>query len=289
METKNGYELELSSKLIQTDMVTVSVATARKWLTTQVRNRQVQVHSMLSYREDMKAGRWTFDAMPIRFDRDGQLIDGQNRLTALSGLEPEDFALVFMVVRGLDADTQLVMDQGARRTAGQQLGLTGQANGNVVAAGTRMYLNWTRGNLFSPRWGAAPMVTNAEIISWVKNNPILSELASSHVHRVRQIGMRPSVGLGFAIRMGSGLKDEVTEFYREMDDMSNLPSDSPTLTFSKRLNRVRTDAGLKLSDIDQLGFLVRTWNNWVNGRPASRLQRPTGGWNEENFPHPDGV
>lgn len=269
---------------------TVTPKTAKAWLETQRLNRNIQKISMLSYRADMIAGRWVFTADPIRFDWDGHLIDGQNRLLALSEVTGRNFSLPFAVARGLDPESQMYMDNGARRTAGQQLGLKGIASGSTIAAGIKMALVWERGLLLSAdRWREANPVTHTEVIEWAQANPEAVTLAQSFLYRIRTIGLRPSSGIAFVIRVGSALREEVELFFNEMYTLENLSPGSPTLAFAKRIARTRADANLHLSDVDQLGFLIRTWNSWVNGSTRLRLQLPSGGWTVENFPRVEGL
>lgn len=286
---KDGSALRLARQTMETDVVIVTPKIAQKWIGTQVRNRPEQTISMLGYRADMLAGRWEFAGDPIRFDKDGHLIDGYNRLSALAGIENDGFALAFLVIRGLNTDAQLVMDQGARRTAGQQLGLKGIVSGTGIAAGVRMSLSWERDLLFANRWEEGNQITPTEVIVWVEEHPEEVRIALARLTSIRKIGLRPSSGLGFVIRLGVALENEVKEFITEMDELANLPEGSPTLALAKRLARVRREPDLRLSEIDQLGFLIYTWNNWINGRHSTRLQRPRGGWNADTFPHPDGI
>jgi hypothetical protein len=267
----------------------VTPAVATKWLATQKKNRNVQKIAMLAYRSDMTHGRWTYTADPIRFDWDGHLIDGQNRLEALAGIKARKFAVPFAVARGLDPESQMYMDQGARRTAGQQLALDGIGSGSSIAAGIKMALVWERGQLFSDRWRTANPVTHIEVIEWAQTHRELVALAQSYMHRIRSIGLRPSSGISFVIRVGHSLPDEVELFFTEMHTLENLSAGSPTLAFAKRVARTRQDANLHLSDVDQLGFLIRTWNSWVNGSTRLRLQLPSGGWTAENFPRVEGL
>jgi hypothetical protein len=289
MDITDGATLRLKSKTVTYDVVSVTPEVAQKWLGTQVRNRRVQVIAMEGYRADMIAGRWGFAGDPLRFDDLGRLIDGQNRLTALAGIEIAGFAIPFLVIRGLSADTQTVMDQGARRTAGQQFGLRGFASGSSVAAGARMALRWERGQLFCGKGDPAALITNTELLNWALANTELTELAAARMQIVRRVGLRPSAGLGFVIRMGLTYADETEALFKEMHDLSNLEMGSPTLALAKRLIRVRQDYDLGLTDLDQLGFLTQTWNRWVSGQKATRLQRPKGGWAADNFPVPQGL
>ncbi len=286
----NGDELELKApEGTPTVNAIVSPKLAARWLATQVTNRNIQRVSMLSYRADMVAGRWTFTADPIRFDWDGRLIDGQNRLAALADIPTKNFMIPFAVARGLDPQSQMYMDNGARRTAGQQLGLKGIASGTALAGGIKLALVWERKQMFSDRWGQTNPVTHTEVIEFAQNNPAVVALCQQFLTRVRQIGLRPSSGLAFVIRVGSALPEELELFITEMHTMANLPANSPTLVFAKRLARTRQDANLHLDDIDQLGFLIRTWNSFVNNSTRLRLQLPAGGWNLENFPDVDGL
>jgi len=285
----NGVDFDPKSATIDAHRVLVTPPIAAKWLGTQVRNRPIQQRSMLGYRADMIAGRWTYAGDPLRFDTDGHLIDGQNRLAALAGILDQAFALEFLVIRGLDTETQMVMDQGARRTAGQQLGLRGLPSGSNLAAGIRMLLVWERGLLFTTGGEGRASITNTEVADWAQAHPAEVDIALERLNALRTIGFRPSSGLAFVLRLGQPLEEEGREFVKEMHDLANLPAGSPTLALAKRLARVKADPDTQLSDIDQLGFVIQTWNNWVRGRSATRLQRPKGGWTAENFPNPEGV
>lgn len=267
----------------------VTPAVASRWLDTEAKNRQLQRISMLTYRADMIAGRWAYTADPVRFDWDGHLIDGKNRLKALSEILIPNFAIPFAVARGLDPESQMFMDQGARRTAGQQLGLKGITSGTAVAAGVKLAMVWERGLLFSDRWGSANPVTHTEVIEWAQTHPGVVLACQQFLTRMRQIGLRPSSGLAFVVRVAPVLPEELDLFINEMHSLENLKPGSPTLAFAKRLARTRSETNLILSDIDQLGFLIRTWNAWVNGSTRLRLQLPSGGFDAENFPRVDGI
>lgn len=267
----------------------VTPQTATRWLETERINRPLQRVSMLTYRTDMKAGRWAYTADPIRFDWDGHLIDGKNRLFALSEITTRNFMIPFAVARGLDPESQMFMDQGARRTAGQQLGLKGIASGTAIAAGIKLAMVWERGQMFSDRWGMANPVTHTEVIEWAQTHPEVVAACQRFLNRMRQIGLRPSSGLAFVVRVAPALPEELELFVSEMHTLENLKPGSPTLAFAKRLSRVRNDSNMIMSDTDQLAFLIRTWNAWVNGTSRTNFATPTGGFNINNFPKVDGI
>lgn len=282
-----GEDLHIQSDEIRSDRVSVTPAVATKWLDSQVRNRNVQFRAMLAYHADMVHGRWHFAGDPIRFDYNGHLIDGQNRLTALAMIEDQDFTIEFLVVRGLEPESQMVMDQGAKRTAGQQLALQGHSAGASIAAAIRLFIAWQRGTLTTAQRSKTSVITATQVTEWAEQHPELIEIASDVLYRVKKIGIRPNAGLAMAMRIGPKLRAEIDDFYGEMFELTNLPDGSPTLTLAKRVQRVHDMSDQRLSELDHLGFLIMTWNKWVAGEKSTRLMRPRGGWSTENFPQMD--
>lgn len=95
-------------------IVTFTVEMAEEIISKPSTNyRKVKQNIVSKYAEDMKNGKWTFCGDSIRFDRDGNCIDGQHRLRAIikSGC-PQSF----VVVEGLDGDSAKVMDSGHKRS-----------------------------------------------------------------------------------------------------------------------------------------------------------------------------
>lgn len=63
--------------------VTVTPRMAEEWLKRNVANiRNPKEPSIGEYAEAMRKGQWDFNAAPICFNTEGNLIDGQNRLMA---------------------------------------------------------------------------------------------------------------------------------------------------------------------------------------------------------------
>src|SRR6478609_7947221 len=135
-------------------------------------NRRISTDKVLQYQADMENGRWHFEGAPIRLSKTNRLLDGQHRLTALANAIP-DQRLPFTILRGLDDDAQLYMDQVYTRTVGQQLSLKGVANSSLKAAAAKLYLEWTRGRLFRSMTHGA--TSKPEITEWVLHNQELMD------------------------------------------------------------------------------------------------------------------
>jgi hypothetical protein len=105
---------------LTTDLLTITPEYARELLKANGANRSLRKQLVRTYANEMLAGRWRITGEAIQFGTDGRLLNGQHRLNAVV---MADVPVTFLVIYGIDPDAQLVMDSGAKRTAGDALGL----------------------------------------------------------------------------------------------------------------------------------------------------------------------
>lgn len=93
---------------------------AEKYLQFNTCNRPLRKLLVTNYSNDMKNNNWRLTHQGIAFNCDGTLLDGQHRLAAVveSGVTVQ-----MLVVRGVESRSQLVMDDHAKRSAGDALSL----------------------------------------------------------------------------------------------------------------------------------------------------------------------
>lgn len=264
------------------ELVHVTPALAREWLTRNHRNRSVSELTVARYLNDMTAGRWQYAADPIRFDADGNLLDGQHRLTALAAVADPELALPMLVVRGLPADTQLIMDQGKRRTPGDQLSLLGVRDSNVVAAGIRLLIAHETGALFRDSHVRQVATTNAQMEAWYATHTDLVS-AASEIHSLKSSDAPPSVAFCAAMMFIRVMGAEATqEFFRLL--AVGAGEGHPINALDKRLQRIRRER-LKFSTRDYLAMFIQAANAWREDRKVARFQRPSGAkWTVDSFP-----
>ena len=239
-------------------------------------NRRIAEGRTLQYQSDMENGRWHFDAMPIRISNEGKLLDGQHRLTALANCLPPQ-KVEFLVIRGLDPDSQLVMDQGGTRTAGQQLGIRGVKDANVVASMSKSYLDWKNSRLFSSSQRAG--TTKPEAVEWALEHQDL-------IHKVfetdfRKVDAPTSVVGAFALATIQFAPNRTREFLSALAQGAGLEDGSPILALDRRLRNIRRTR-VKVSHREYLAYFIRSWNAWVSQNTLTKVQ--IGSLTEDNFP-----
>lgn len=261
--------------------VDVSPAMARQWLPKNVRNRKLRPIAISRYRSDMIAGRWLFTGDAIRFDVAGNLLDGQHRLLALEGC-PENTRIRFLVITKLPTESQNVMDQGIRRTPGDQLGLHGIKDANVVAAGARLFMAHESGLLFKDAHAQQSSVTTVAIEEWVRTNPDLVEAANT-IPNHRLAACPPSVSFCAAMLFVDRIGVEfATEFFRLLH--AGTGEGHPINTLDRRLRRIK-DSKIKTTPRDFLALFIQAMNAWLDDRTVTKFQLPRGAkWTDETFP-----
>lgn len=263
-------------------VVPVDAATALRWLGRNMKNRNVLQSVVQRYRRDMAAGRWEDTGDPIRFDYFGSLIDGQHRLLALS--EVDGLTLNLLVIRGLTPDSQRAMDQGRKRTPGDQLGLLGIKEANAVAAAVKKFIAWDGGMLFRDT-NLTSNISSSEIEEWVQDHPEEIEALNPLLTFTKQNDAPPSINACAAIAF-NGIDREATATFFSLLARGAGTEGHPIVALDKRLQRMRRE-NVKLPDREYLALFIVAWNAWRQGRTISKLQRPASGrFSEENFPQP---
>lgn len=282
---ESGDRRAFVSGIITQDVITVTPSMAAAWLQLNIKNRPISPHAVEKYKRDMLAGRWIYAADPIRFDTTGNLLDGQHRLTALSLCDDDTVQIPFLVIRGLPNETQMVMDQGRKRNAGQQLAIKGVKNASNVAAGAKVYLLWKTGYLFRDNKAAGMAVSTPQIEDWVEANTELVAHVNTHTNAIRSNDAPPSVGMAAAFAFAEISPDSEVQFFQALAN-GGMPVGHPINTLDKRLQRIRRE-GLKMPQRDYLALFILAWNGARDGRRMTQFLRPKGAsWNVYNFPEP---
>ena len=124
MKTKTPIEMKM-------DVFLVTPSMARAWLEKNVCNRAISRLTVNRYANDMKTGKWVVTPHGIVFDSDGNLLDGQHRLTAVveSGC-----SVRMTVITGVDANSKWFLDIGKKRNGSAMADMLGIKNSRDVSS-----------------------------------------------------------------------------------------------------------------------------------------------------------
>jgi hypothetical protein len=249
-------------------VIDVTPELARVWLRSNTHNRKLRERAVADYARDMAAGHWNLNGEAIKFSTDGQILDGQHRLSAVI---ESDATVQMLVVVGLPPEVQETMDTGRKRTTGDVMGLRGETNAHTLASILRRVWAWNNGDhRFTGNYSA----TNRECAQLLADHPELRRSTEIAVRTRHAFPHIPQSCLGVAHHLFSAIAaDEAAWFFQRIADGAELPIGHPVLALRARVTSERLES-VRMPESRYMAYLIRTWNAVRDGRSLDRLVHP---------------
>lgn len=263
------------------ERTTVTPGLAKRWLAMNAENqRGIKRNKIAAYARDMLSGKWNSDSgETIKFDENGTLIDGQNRLHAVvtAGV-PIDFD----VATGLPASAMLVLDSGASRGGMDALRIAGATDTARSAAIVRWSIFWDAKLFMGSGGGLSP--TNAEIVSRYRSDSGRYNAAATRGTDCQSRGISTGRVAGMAFHLFTKIDhEEAHQFFDQIISGANLVENSGPLLLRNRMMRVKLD---RITPAEQLALFVRAWNAFREEKTMTQLIIVKGALSNVNFPQP---
>ncbi len=259
---------------------------ADKYLGTMTQNRVLRDNRVMQWVTIITEGEWKLTNDAISFDTNGHLLNGQHRLAAIVVAE---ITVPLLVLRGVPADVQDVMDSGLTRKLSDALTLRGETDTFVKASALR--------------WIARLDYIEAEdgaTVNYYRNNsgPSVSQLLHLFDRQAEAIAevvptfRRAKAALGLPtgviavmVRQRALDPEDFEAFWAGAVDGIGLESGDARLGLR---NYLLTPArgGVRRRDFLQLAYVIKAWNHWRDGNPVYNLKWNFGGAHSERFPIP---
>ena len=259
---------------------TISPRTAEDYLARNTKNRNKKPVKIARYARDMASGNWRMTGEAIKFDANGNLIDGQNRLYAVI----ESKATIrSLVIRGLDASAQDVMDTATPRSGGDQLTIAGHRNGKDLQAAYNAHRGYHSGAVRTAGSDLTSWtrLTNAEVVSYSKLHPDLEGSLDAVIRQKRYFSGFPVGSLTVAWHEFAALDvDDAEDFFDRYVNMRFDGRGSALRALKRRTDKDAAERRNRYKLGTALFMLFRTWNAYRSGEDLQKLQigSAEGGW-----------
>ena len=256
-----------------TGMVTPELAMVL--LTLNTNNRPMSPRAIDRFQAILRRGAWQNTGEAIIVASNGQLSDGQHRLTAIrrTGIAAE-CDVRFGIARSAFA----VTGTGARRTTGNAMAISGKPNATMQAAIGRLLVQHDAGYINR----ANIQVDGDLVIAAAEAEPAIGNVAAL----IRSLKFKPTrtAPFGFALVLAHRATslDQVAAFANLVDGGKADEEDA-----TRRLHVRLRDAGMnkeRIPQIDVAVLTIRAWNAWIQKRPISRLVVSEADRTAEGFP-----
>jgi len=151
------------------ERVKVTKQMAKKFLSKNHKNnRSLRPKVVRSYAEVMNSGLWQCFSESVKFDKNGVLIDGAHRISAI--IESNKSFVYMSILRGLPPESILAIDNGVSRSLQDSFVISGRKMTNISSVTSSVSLLSRLSDTFSKD------ITYATVEGyWVKNNMAVIE------------------------------------------------------------------------------------------------------------------
>ncbi len=202
--------------------------------------------------EQIRQDRWQLNGESIKFDTEGNLVDGQHRLR---GCVLADKPIQSVVVKGIDATN---VDTGAPRTLSQLLHSKGHPYATQLSVTAAFIYRFQLMGTFQ----SSDYISRDDILNLLEKHPRLWEtiqFTGKTSHLFGRWSLHSALYFLFATLSDV---DEATRFYQSLMDGMELSNKNPIYHLRERL-LANKHAEAKLQTNHYAGLVIKTWNVWM--------------------------
>lgn len=263
--------------------IDVTAKIAGHWLDRNVPNNRNQKPTRIrKYARDMANGKWILTGDAIKITAADEMIDGGQRMRAVLRAHSEypHFTSVRMIfARNVPKDAMLVTDTGAGRTFADALKIEDAINQTQCGAIVRRVHIWNQGNPAFVRGGHSSFVdpTMTELLELYRSDRHQFDAAAMRGLDIRNQRVGNATAAGTAYYMLNKVDHNAANaFYDDFVSGAHSFDDYPVWTLRERLRRAysKLDRADYLTVTEQVFFIIRAWNAYVEDKPLDKLQLP---------------
>lgn len=234
--------------------------------------RTLKKNAAKLYQKDMEDGNWIFNGDTIRFDTDGNLIDGQTRLQAIqdSGIPQK-----FIIVTGLDPICAKTIDIGFKRSVEDYLRKFEKMYEKGATATVKLALTLKRGNGQIGHSAANARISNAMIVDAYKEDDKHFNEATvfgKEISKKSDKVLKPSHVAGIYYHLVYTKGFDIGKVRMYFEKLSNYNSAGETTPFKTGYQILQDkDGKLGRSGVDIINVYKRVWNSWINGNSKNLI------------------
>lgn len=255
----------------------VSPTLAKKWLATNHDNRPIRNYLVTAMAFDMSNDEWDDNGETIKFDENGELIDGQHRLLAVVEAKK---TVEMLVVWGLKRKSQDTIDTGAKRTFADNLIRRKEKNAFALAAIVRKVALWENGLTL----GRKHVISNHGLDRILTKYPNLREAAREATVVAQRSSLIASVA-GYCWWAFSQVDEKDCKyFFDRLGDLHNATKGNPIDALKLKLQKIKSRDYESVSEIWLAAVTIKAWNKFRTGETWEVVDFKTGGAKPEPPP-----
>ena len=266
--------------MVITKIETITPAMAMELLKKNHNNRPIQRRSVERFKQALTKGTYQLNGDTIRVDEDGNVLDGQNRLTACVEC---GVSFTTLVCRGLPRSVFSTIDVGVSRTLAHHLETAGIDDASTASKIIRLSVNLDQENPLS-----IYDMTGDQAVAWAKCRR--EELKDAVAAGRRLHGdckfLSPASWATMWMKLRSIEKDRAGHFLDQVATGAGLESGSIRLVLRRALESVYSKLGGQRDSMEKMAMVIKAWNHDREGTTVDRIRFQSRGVRAEKYPRP---
>jgi hypothetical protein len=250
---------------------------AQKFLEKSANPRPLNDGTVKGYISEMRRGDWRGDnGEMIKRDEEGNVVDGQHRLTAVVR---GGFTVEMWVLEGAPSDAVLTLDCGRKRGLHEILGTKGEKYPHEIAAIIHMQHKCDT-RKFNPNTNESTKASMSMLWRMFEKQKGKWREAAALSKKINKF-LRPSAGGYLYLKFCEKDKTMALQFFEALQTGAGLCESDVMLKLRDKLLRAKLDG---LTQEELMALTIKTWNAWRDGRKVTRLNYVASGPKREEFP-----
>lgn len=232
---------------------------AEELLTRNPNNRDVSKSKVRQYADAMKRGQWMLNGENVKFDREGNILDGQHRLLAVVEADAE-VPLTF--VTGLPIEVKRTVDTGRNRSTADVLAMRGGVPSPRYAGSIVRLLIALRYEE-SGKSAANATITNTDVLDFIDGNPTILGVVEQALIVAKETGLNPASAGAALFQTFSANPSKAQEFFDGLVSGIGYENGDPRLALRRYAFNNRSNAmGHKVA---AYCAYIKAWNAFLKG------------------------
>jgi hypothetical protein len=252
---------------------TITPEMAAELLTRNNTNRPIKKRSVAFLVKELNEGRWKVNGETVGISPEGDLVNGQHRLSACVEADKD---ITTLVARNVPKDAFDTIDTGNKRSAGDTLAVLGEINTNLLAATLTLIDRYNTKNVEN-------MVTysNAEVEQLLEDNPNTRESVQFIDHVKRFVS--GSIAAACHYLFSKLDAEAANNFIMDLCNGVGLDAGDPVHLLRERLIQNKLSKA-KLPRRYVMALFIKAWNARRDNQSLKYLRYRTSGDKPEPFP-----
>lgn len=271
------------------ELMTITPELAKQWLALNTHNRKERPQVLRNFESILQRGEWRVTNDAISFFQNGAgetLGNGQHRLKAIANT---GIAAPAFVVRGLEPDSQEVMDTQARRTLADFLSLNNEPMVTTLAGAVVQLHQWRTRKEIGRTIGLAYPTTPQSLALLNKEPALRLSLRIAQEIKRGLRGFSPALATALHYIFSEIDAEDADDFFHRLASAAELEEGSAIWLLRRYVedNAVPRANGKGLGSYRLAALTIKAWNAYRNGTEIKRLRWSSGGSSPEPFPQPE--